>query len=842
MAMIELEVDGQKVEVPAGSMVMEAAHKLGLYVPHFCYHKKLSIAANCRMCLVEVEKAPKPLPACATPVAAGMKVFTASEKAKLAQQGVMEFLLINHPLDCPICDQGGECQLQDLAVGYGPSASRYTETKRVVFHKSMGPLVSAQEMSRCIHCTRCVRFGQEIAGVMELGMANRGEHSEIMSFVGGAVQSELSGNMIDVCPVGALTSKPFRYAARTWELSRRRSVSPHDGLGSNLVVQSKAGKVLRVVPLENEAVNECWISDRDRFSYEALNSSDRLTTPMVRDERGQWREADWHEALEKAASILKSASARGANRVRALMSPMVTVEEAYLASKLIRGLKSQSIDFRTMLSDPNFDQAVSGSLAFNFPLAKFSSAQRVLLIGSQLRSEQPLIAQRIRQAVRQGAQVASLSAMHDALLMPVHASVALPPSHWVSALEDLLQGLNASTAPAPAKAKSSKAKAKDTAQADSAAAAATEQDAQTNAALLSSLQSWLAALSTNASAEDDDASFIVVVGEQALRHPQASQIIGLAQQLATQCGGRLAVLTPGANWVGASVAGALPQPQAGGKSAVHAFEDPASAYLLCQLEPALDCFNAPAVVAGLKAGIGVVALTSYRSAVDQVADVMLPVAPFTETSGSFINIEGRLQSFEAAVPPAGQTRPGWKVLRVLGNMLDLEGFDQNSSEQVRQQALEGHSPQADGLLSLAWTVDTTKVQGTELGVLRLGHAELERLPDLPIYMVDSIVRRADSLLQTQQSAAPKAWMHPEKLKELSLVPGMSAKVRQDDAELVLELASDPRLAPDVIRLGLGHPALQAIQLGYGKVFIKPVTKASQANAASGSMSLAKEVS
>ena len=415
MAMIELEIDGRKVEVPAGSMLMDAAHKLGLYVPHFCYHKKLSIAANCRMCLVEVEKAPKPLPACATPVAAGMKVFTASEKAKLAQQGVMEFLLINHPLDCPICDQGGECQLQDLAVGYGPSASHYSEAKRVVFHKPMGPLISAQEMSRCIHCTRCVRFGQEIAGVMELGMAHRGEHSEIMSFVGGAVQSELSGNMIDVCPVGALTSKPFRYAARTWELSRRRSISPHDGLGSNLVVQSKAGKVLRVVPLENEAVNECWISDRDRFSYEGLNSDDRLTTPMVRDERGQWREADWHEALEKAAGILRSASARGANRVRALLSPMATVEEAHLASKLTRGLKSQSIDFRVGLSDPQFDRAVSGALAFGFPVAEFSVAQRVLLIGTQLRAEQPLIAQRIRQAVRQGAQVASLSAMHDAL-------------------------------------------------------------------------------------------------------------------------------------------------------------------------------------------------------------------------------------------------------------------------------------------------------------------------------------------------------------------------------------------------------------------------------------------
>ncbi|MCE2985924.1 MAG: NADH-quinone oxidoreductase subunit NuoG, partial [Burkholderiales bacterium] len=287
--MVEIEIDGAKVEVPQGSMVMHAANKADIYVPHFCYHKKLSIAANCRMCLVEVEKAPKPLPACATPVTPGMVVRTKSDKAIAAQKGVMEFLLINHPLDCPICDQGGECQLQDLAVGYGGSSSRYSEEKRVVFHKNVGPLISMEEMSRCIHCTRCVRFGQEIAGVMELGMLNRGEHSEITTFVGKTVDSELSGNMIDICPVGALTSKPFRYKARTWELARRKSVSPHDSLGTNLVVQVKKDEVMRIVPLENEAINECWISDKDRFSYEALNSEARLTRPMLK-QGGQWLE------------------------------------------------------------------------------------------------------------------------------------------------------------------------------------------------------------------------------------------------------------------------------------------------------------------------------------------------------------------------------------------------------------------------------------------------------------------------------------------------------------------------------------------------------------------------
>ncbi|MFM7048166.1 MAG: NADH-quinone oxidoreductase subunit NuoG, partial [Polynucleobacter sp.] len=349
--MIEIHVDGKPVEVPQGSMVMHATNKLGTYVPHFCYHKKLSIAANCRMCLVEVEKAPKPLPACATPVMAGMKVFTHSAKAVEAQKSVMEFLLINHPLDCPICDQGGECQLQDLAVGYGKSSSRYKEEKRVVFHKNVGPLISMEEMSRCIHCTRCVRFGQEVAGVMELGMINRGEHSEITTFVGQTVDSELSGNMIDICPVGALTSKPFRYAARTWELVRKRSISPHDAMGANTTVQTKANHVMRVVALENEAINECWISDRDRFAYEGLNSPDRLTTPMVK-QNGQWLETDWQSALDYVVHSLGDIQKQhGSQALAALAHPIASTEELYLLQKVMRGLGSQQIESRLRQTD-----------------------------------------------------------------------------------------------------------------------------------------------------------------------------------------------------------------------------------------------------------------------------------------------------------------------------------------------------------------------------------------------------------------------------------------------------------------------------------------------------------
>jgi NADH-quinone oxidoreductase subunit G len=404
--MVEIELDGKKVDVTEGSMIMHAADKAGTYIPHFCYHKKLSIAANCRMCLVDVEKAPKPMPACATPVTQGMIVRTKSEKAIKAQQSVMEFLLINHPLDCPICDQGGECQLQDLAVGYGGSSSRYEEEKRVVFHKDVGPLISMEEMSRCIHCTRCVRFGQEVAGVMELGMTQRGEHSEIETFLGDSVDSELSGNMIDICPVGALTSKPFRYSARTWELSRRKSVSPHDSTGANLIVQVKNNRVMRVVPLENEDVNECWIADRDRFSYEALNGPERLTQPMLK-QGGQWQQVDWQTALEYVANGLKQIKAdHGAQSIGTLASPHSTLEELQLAAMLTRELGSDNIDYR--LRNAEFT-AFEGVRWLGTSIASLSQLQRAFVIGSNLRKDHPLFAQRIRQAVRKGAALSVLT-------------------------------------------------------------------------------------------------------------------------------------------------------------------------------------------------------------------------------------------------------------------------------------------------------------------------------------------------------------------------------------------------------------------------------------------------
>src|SRR3954466_6914645 len=426
--MLKIEVDGRLVEVPHGSTVMDATKKLGVYVPHFCYHPKLSIAANCRMCLVEVEKAPKPLPACATPVTDGMKVWTHSPAAKNAQNGVMEFLLINHPLDCPICDQGGECQLQDLAVGYGPSNSRYAEEKRVVFRKELGPLVAAEEMSRCIQCTRCVRFGEEIGGMMELGMIGRGEHAEIVSFVGKAVESELSGNMIDLRPVGARPSEPFRYQARTWELSRRKSVSPHDGLGSNLVVQVKQNRVMRVLPLENEAINECWLSDKDRFSYEGLNSPERLQRPMVK-KAGEWHEVDWEQAFEAVVQGLKGRD------FGVLASPHSTLEELYLAAKL------GPADFRLRHADFSADGAREGIPWLGMPISELGALDRVLVIGSFLREEAPLIAHRLRQAAKRGAQIHMLHCAEDDWLMPVASKTVVPPSALLGAISGFQEAL-----------------------------------------------------------------------------------------------------------------------------------------------------------------------------------------------------------------------------------------------------------------------------------------------------------------------------------------------------------------------------------------------------------------
>ena len=775
--MLNLEIDGRKVEVAAGSTVMDAAHALGIYVPHFCYHKKLSIAANCRMCLVQVEKAPKPMPACATPAAEGMKVWTASELAVTAQKSVMEFLLINHPLDCPICDQGGECQLQDLAVGYGPSASRYSEEKRVVFHKNLGPLVAAEEMARCIQCTRCVRFGQEIAGVMELGMIGRGEHAEIVSFVGRSVDSELSGNMIDICPVGALTSKPFRYAARTWELARRKSVAPHDALGSNLVVQVKGDSVLRVLPLENEAVNECWISDKDRFSYQALSSEDRLAAPMIQ-EGGEWKAVDWQTALTRvAAGLRENVAKHGAEALGMLVSPHSTLEEMALAAKLVRGLGSDNIDFRLRQVDFGGDRQRSGVPWLGMPVTDLNALDRALVIGSFLRKDHPLIGQRLRQAAKKGAQISILHSVADDSLIRLTHSFIATPSMLPRALAEIVvaaaQGAGLTAPPA------------------------------------------LAGLEPNAAAQAIAASLLsgekkaVLLGNAAEQHPVASQLFALAHALAELTGATLGCLMEAANSVGGYVAGALPESD--GLNAHAMVASPRKAYVVLGAEPEFDCANPVATRAALEKAEFVVMMSPFRIGTTY-ADVLLPISPFTETAGTFVSCEGRAQRFNGVVKPYAETRPAWKVLRVLGSMLDLPGFEFESIDDVRAQL-----PDDSALASRLANRTRTEIS------MPAGPAQgFERVADVPIYFADPLVRRAPSLQVTADARPPRARMNALTLQQIGIAEGAAVKVRQGRGEAVLATAVDAAVPAGVVRIAAAHPSTCGLEGLSGPIAVESI--------------------
>ncbi len=799
--MINLEIDGQAVAVDNGCTVMDAASKLGKFIPHFCYHKKLSIAANCRMCLVQVEKAPKPLPACATPATEGMKVQTASDYAKTAQKGVMEFLLINHPLDCPICDQGGECQLQDLAVGYGAGQSRYEEEKRVVVNKNLGPLIST-DMTRCIHCTRCVRFGQEVAGVMELGQAGRGEHSEILAFVGQTVDSELSGNMIDLCPVGALTSKPFRYTARTWELSRRKSISAHDGLGSNLVVQVKQDRVMRVLPMENDAINECWISDRDRFAYEGLNAADRLTKPAIK-QGGQWLDVDWSVALDFVANGLKDVKQNhGAQSIGVLAAANQTLEELHLLAKLTRGLGSENIDVRTHQHDFSGDSAAQGAQYLGMTIAELSAAQTVLLIGSTLRAEQPLLANRLRQAAKKGMSVNVVHVADDDLLMRVANKVIVKPSQLVTALAGIARALmdmvaNTSTAVATTKPELSSALA--------ALIADTEaSDTHKNMAL---------ALSGKERAA-------VLLGAVACNTTQFATLHALAQTIAQLCGAKLGFVNAAANSVGAACAGALPSNN--GLNARAMLEKALKAYVLLGVEAELDCSNAANVVKTLAAADMVVYMGAYKGQAANYATVMLPISPFTETAGTFVNIEGKAQIFNGVVKPLGDARPAWKVLRVLGNMLAIDGFDQENAEQVRD------SISAD-IPALVQAKLSNGLAATVLVNAQPSAVEIERIMEVPMYAGDSIVRRAPSLQKTvavKQSMI--AFVATDIAQKYQLSDGCEALFNSADGGATLEVAVNKALPAGCVRIA----AATAVSLGLGATLaITGIEKVTQAAAA-----------
>ena len=773
--MIEIELDGKKVSVAEGSMVMHAADAAGTYIPHFCYHKKLTIAANCRMCLVDVEKAPKPMPACATPATNGMIVRTKSEKALKAQQSVMEFLLINHPLDCPICDQGGECQLQDLAVGYGGSASRYQEEKRVVLHKDVGPLVSMAEMSRCIHCTRCVRFGQEVAGVMELGMIHRGEHSEITTMLGDTIDSELSGNMIDICPVGALTSKPFRYSARTWELSRRKSVSPHDSTGANLIVQVKANQVMRVLPLEVEAVNECWISDRDRFAYEALNGPQRLTQPMIK-QGGVWQAVDWNTALGYVADGMKRIQGEfGASAIGALGAANATVEELHLLAKLVRGLGSENIDHRVRHADFTNRAAAGHARWLGTSIAALSNLQRAFVVGAFLRKDHPLFALRLRHAVRRGGQLHSLHAVHDDWALPVATRFTAAPSGWADALAQVAAAvakIKGVAAPLPA---------------DPGPAAQS---------IASSL------LSGERKA--------ILLGNAAAQHPQASQLLALSQWIAAEVGATVGYLGDAANGVGAQWVNALPGE--GGLDAGQMLTRPMKGLLLLGVEPAFDAADAATARTALQGAGLVVSLSPFKDANMEFADVLLPVAPFSETAGAYVNAEGRVQSFHGVVRPLGETRPAWKVLRVLGNLLGLAGFEQVTAEEVRAEALGDAS-------AFASRLDNRSVAPTSTSPVSTG---LERVADVPIYSSDALVRRAPSLQATADAKPPLVGLPSGLWTQLRLQPGGVVRVVQGQASATLPAREDATLAANAVRIAAGHASTATLGAMFGAIAVEKV--------------------
>ena len=801
--MVNIEIDGKQVSVPKGSTILEGAKQIGVYIPHFCYHKKLSIAANCRMCLVQVEKAPKPLPACATPVMDGMKVYTHSQQAVTAQKGVMEFLLINHPLDCPICDQGGECQLQDLAVGYGASGSRYTEAKRAVVNKNLGPLIST-DMTRCIHCTRCVRFGQEIAGIMELGMVGRGEHSEILAFVGKTVDSELSGNVIDLCPVGALVSKPFRYSARTWELSRRKSISPHCGLGSNLIVQVKQNRVMRVLPRDNEAINECWLSDKDRFSYEGLNSEDRLMHPMIKRD-GQWFECNWQEALEFTANYLQSIKQKyGARSIAALGSAHSTSEELFLLQKLLRAMGSNNIDHRLRQSDFHADKQMQGVPWLGTSIADISQLKSTLLIGSTLRKDHPLIAQRLRQAVKNGMKLNIVNPVDDDLLVNVANKAIVAPGAMITKLAEILK-----------------------------AAFEIKGKEQTSGLqqLINSIDvSYTDNAFSIASSLIENAPSAIYLGNLSQHHPDYSRINLLASLIAEITGASYGILGEAANSVGAYLVGAIPeintlsvttqfdQVESGLNAAQmlgysdYLTDKQCQAFILMNVEPEFDSYDSQKALKTIKSSEFVVSLSAYKGNAGDYADILLPIAPFTETSGTYVNTEGRIQSFNGVVSPLGEARPAWKVLRVLANLLALEKFEYETTEQIRAEIFP------EGIEINRYLDNTLRNFGTEIKVTE--EHGIQRIGEVPIYQTDPIVRRAESLQATQDAAPPKAWMTTAMLDNLGVIAGDQVKITQGDESVRLEVAHDEKLPDKCVRIASAHPKTLALGALFGVIQVE----------------------
>lgn len=770
MADIEIEIDGKKLAAKPNQMVIEVADAAGIYIPRFCYHKHLSIAANCRMCLVEVEKSPKALPACATPVMPGMKVFTRSAKTIEAQRAVMEFLLINHPLDCPVCDQGGECELQDLSMGYGAPASNYDECKRAQPDLELGSLI-ATEMTRCIFCTRCVRFGAEVAGMREMGGTNRGEHTEIGTFVQHAMQSEVSGNIIDLCPVGALTSKPYRFTARAWELQQAPSVSPHDCLGSNLNVHTLNGKVKRVVSRENNDINLTWLSDRDRFGYTGLYHEDRLQEPMIRS-HGKWVTTEWQHALEMAADGLQAVVTNaGADQLGALISPSATVEEYYLLQKLVRSLGGGHIDHRLRESDTADQAAMPLFPGLGMSVAGIETSDAVVLIGSNLQKEQPVAALRLRTAIKNGASVHVINPVDYDFNFAVATKQIVAPHRMVQALKQALPVL-------------------------------TEQ------------------LKGKQSAR-------IIVGALAMHHSQASAIRALARQLAESTGATLGYMTDGANGAGAWFAGAVPHRHVGGTplnqigmSAHEMLAKPRKGYLLLNVDPDKDTANSAQAIEAMKQASFVVALSMYRNPVlEEHADVILPMSAFTESAGTYVNTAGIWQSVAGVSQPFASSRPAWKILRVLGNFMHLQGFDYETAEAVKH-AVKAEIEKAAPLVPAAFML-----QDEELAA----NNRLSRIGEIPLYAVDSLTRHAIPLQEAQavtEGEVAVARLHPETASSLGLSAGSMVDIDQRGHQAKLPAVLDDRVPAGAVWVAGGLDVTASLGDLFGELTISKVPHAS----------------
>ncbi len=783
--MVNIEINGKKLQVPQGSMVIEAADRAGMTIPRFCYHRKLSVAASCRMCLVDIEKMPKPVPACATPVTEGMKILTHSAKALDAQKSVMEFLLINHPLDCPICDQGGECELQDVSMGFGADRGRYDEAKRVLLDKDIGPLIATQ-MTRCIHCTRCVRFGQEIAGVMELGATGRGEHMRIGTYVERAVNSEMSGNVIDLCPVGALTSKPYHYHGRAWENTVIDSIASHDCIGSNIHIEVRRNNVMRVLPRDNDSLNECWLSDRDRFSYTALDSDERLKQPMIK-QGDDWKTVDWPTALNYAADGLKAVINKyDAMHLGALVSPSSTLEEMYLLQKLMRGLGCDNIEHRLRQQDFSSDTAGGTYPLLGLPVAELENLNAALLIGSCIRKDQPIAAHRLRKAAVRGANIMAINALDYDFNFPLAETLVVSPADMLRSLaavcKVLLETGNGET---PAGL--------------SAMLAAVEVN-DTHRAIANHLQSAEKAA--------------VLIGTQAMSQNELAGIRALAGFIAESTQASLGYLSEGANALGAWLAGAVPHQGPAGaavnndKTAVLAKH--LMACVLLNVEPEFDCANAGAAHDVVRHAEFVVSMTSYVSEnMKASADVLLPIAVFAETSGTFVNGAGDWQSFNGSCRPAAEARPGWKVLRVLGNLFDLDGFEYLSSEEVR-----------DELKVLCDDVELSTSTAWHCPSLDSGDSGLQRIGHLPMYAVDMLVRRARPLQDTSDAIAAAIYLNAATALRAGVADEDRVQAVQGSCSVSLPLVIDDSIPDECVMIPVALEETSALGAAYGAIELR----------------------